>query len=200
MSDLNIISNRSFFGSDSNISAIFWFNDGIDGIPVDDLVNERRGVARRNFHRNVAKLRWTHRTGFREKIHTWPGRDHRLLRGRASTGSTDRVAGKDTIRCSSRKKRTDGSGKTWFDSPKAGKDRFERATQSDGVGDRDIRSRTFRKTVGEMTLERWRREKRWKTGWEMVSWVETKMKTSMKRTYHSNSIQFRNIDSFFPFP
>lgn len=56
MSDLGIISNRSFFGSDSNIFAIFWF-DGIDGIPVDDLVNERRGAARRNFHRNVAKLR-----------------------------------------------------------------------------------------------------------------------------------------------
>ena len=57
MPDLGIISNRSFFGSDSNIFAIFWFDDGIDGILVDDLVNERRGAARRNFHRNVAKLR-----------------------------------------------------------------------------------------------------------------------------------------------
>lgn len=142
------------------------------------LVNEWTTGAKkqttRDFHRNVAKSRWTRRTGFREKIHTWPGRDQRL-RGRASAvvrGSGARQRDRWTIRCSSCKNPTDGSGKTWSDSPKAGDDHFEPATHSSGSNDSHTVSgsrsdRGFRETwifLGGRTIEKrvdWVLAKEW---------------------------------------
>lgn len=112
------------------------------------------------------------------------------FRGRASAGvrgSGARQRHRWTIRCSSRKNRTDGSGKTWSDSPKADDDHFERATRCYGSNDSRTVSgsrsdRAFRETrplLGGGT----RREKPecrprngLKTGWKAVSVVRVPVK------------------------